>query len=115
MRSIKRLSTYLLGAGLALSVAALAPVAFAQDPGTIGSTSGSTAPNSAVTPSSGAAANNSTGMAAPSGPNGGSDNSAANPNSAASSASSSGSDNSAADPNSAANSATSSDSTGSTD
>ena len=41
MRSMKRFSTYLLGAGLALSVAAFAPAAFAQDSGASGTTSGS--------------------------------------------------------------------------
>src|SRR6266851_2163580 len=85
MRS-KRLSTYLFGAGLALSVAAFAPAAFAQDTGTNGSTAGSSsssmAPNSEASP--GAATDNSGGMTSPSGPVSGSASSATNPNSAAS-------------------------------
>src|SRR5437763_5934412 len=91
MRSMKRLTTYFVGAGLALSVAAFAPAAFAQDGGgstapgagsssssTMGSSSGASNPSGAA----GSNDNSSGGMTSPSGPVSGS--SANNPNSAAS-------------------------------
>jgi hypothetical protein len=57
MYSMKRLSSYLLGAGLALSVAVFAAPAIAQDSGNNGSTAGSTspsmAPNNAASPGNG--------------------------------------------------------------
>jgi hypothetical protein len=85
MRSTKRITTYLMGAGLALSVAAFAPLAFAQDSGAnganAGSTSPSTMPNNAASAAAGDPVNNSA-VTPPSGPINGS-NKATNPDPAA--------------------------------
>jgi hypothetical protein len=76
MRSTKRPISYLLGAGLLLSVAAFARPTLAQDSGTNGATAEGTSPstvaNSAASPAGGASTNNGA-VTPPSGPTMGSD------------------------------------------